>query len=75
MTELDLDNAQFEATARDLEAWLGAQAEQGVPELVLVGLLRGYADEIQDQGYVPRSWRNLNRASIDEPQSIKSTHR
>lgn len=45
-----------EETAQALEHWLADQAADGVSELVLIGLLRGYADKIQRRGYVPRSW-------------------
>ncbi len=41
---------------QDLERWLLRQAQAGVPELVLVGLLREYADLIENQGVIPRSW-------------------
>jgi len=41
---------------QDLERWLLLQAQAGVPELVLVGLLREYADVIERRGVVPRSW-------------------
>lgn len=46
----------FDDAARDLEQWLAVQAANGTPEVVLVGLLYGYADAIKDHGYVPRSW-------------------
>jgi len=52
----DLDDEQFEQVARSLERWLASQAAEDVPELVLVGLLHGYADAIEEHGYVPRSW-------------------
>lgn len=32
------------------------QAAQGVPELVLVGLLYGSADMIKANGCIPRAW-------------------
>jgi len=37
-----------------LERWLVRQATQGVPELVLVSLLREAADDIEERGYVSR---------------------
>jgi hypothetical protein len=46
-----IEEAEFE-----LEEWLVEQAENGVPEIVLVGLLRDYADDIERLGYVPRMW-------------------
>lgn len=42
--------------AGELGVWLVETAEQGVPELVLVALLRAYATTIEDRGYVPRAW-------------------
>lgn len=54
----DIDDEQFEQVAQELERWLGDQATGGTPELVLVGLLRGYADAIEEHGYVPRSWKS-----------------
>lgn len=39
---------------RALERWLMKQATQGVPELVLVSLLRDVADDIEGRGYVSR---------------------
>ncbi|CQH64506.1 uncharacterized protein HHUB_5048 (plasmid) [Halobacterium hubeiense] len=40
----------------ELEEWLVEQAENGVAEIVLIGLLRDYADDIEHLGYVPRMW-------------------
>jgi hypothetical protein len=51
----------FDQTAQALEQFLATQAQAGVSELVLVGLLRGYADEIEAHGYIPRSWAASNR--------------
>lgn len=58
----------FEETAQALEHWLATKAEAGVSELVLVGLLRGYADEIQRHGYIPRSWNKdtTHEIPVDE---------
>jgi len=58
MAVTDRDDEQFEQVAQSLEWWLACQATDDVPELVLVGLLRGYADAIEEQGYVPRSWHD-----------------
>ena len=41
-------------TERALERWLLKQATQGVPELVLISLLREAADDIEERGYVSR---------------------
>jgi len=45
----------------ELEEWLVEQAENGVPEIVLIGLLRDYADDIEHLGYVPRMWGESER--------------
>lgn len=50
------DSEMNNAIGRELEAWLVECAEGGVPELVLVALLRAYARTIEERGYVPRSW-------------------
>jgi hypothetical protein len=42
--------------AVELEQWLVEQAESGILETVLIGLLRDYADDIEHLGYVPRMW-------------------
>ncbi|MBV0903490.1 hypothetical protein [Haloarcula salina] len=48
----------IDETAQALEQFLATRAQTGVSELVLVGLLREYADEIETLGYIPRSWRD-----------------
>jgi hypothetical protein len=45
----------------ELEKWLIEQAENGVPEIVLIELLRDYADDIEHLGYVPRMWGESER--------------
>ena len=47
-------NREGEGPERALEQWLERQATQGVPELVLVSLLREAADDIEERGYVSR---------------------
>jgi hypothetical protein len=47
---------EIEAAEVELEEWLVEQAETGIPEIVLIGLLRDYADDVEDLGYVPRMW-------------------
>ena len=49
---------EIEEAEADLEQWLVEQAEDGIPEIVLIGLLRDYADDVEDLGYVPRMWGN-----------------
>jgi hypothetical protein len=52
---------EIEEAEVELEEWLVEQAENGVPEIVLVGLLRDYADDIEHLGYVPRTWGEAER--------------
>jgi len=51
---VDLD--EMEEAGNELEEWLVEQAENGILEIVLIGLLRDYADDIEQLGYVPRMW-------------------
>jgi|AntDeeMetagen134_2_1112570.scaffolds.fasta_scaffold01121_8 hypothetical protein len=53
---MSVDRTQIKEAEVELEQWLVEQAENGVPELVLIGLLRNYADDIEQLGYVPRMW-------------------
>lgn len=46
--------AEIEAAEASLETWLVEQAEAGVPETVLVGVLREYAADVERLGPVPR---------------------
>ncbi|MFC5368621.1 MULTISPECIES: hypothetical protein [Haloferacaceae] len=55
---MSVDLNEIEQAEVDLEEWLVEQAASGVPELVLVNLLRDYADDVEDLGYVPRTWGN-----------------
>ena len=52
--------SHIESAATTLEAWLVSHADAGIPELVLVGLLREYADRIAELGHIPRSWSTTN---------------
>jgi len=52
---------EIEEAEVELEEWLVEQAENGVPEIVLIGLLRDYADDIEQLGYVPRMWGDSER--------------
>jgi len=40
---------EIEEAEVELEEWLVEQAENGVPEIVLIGLLRDYADDIEQK--------------------------
>lgn len=53
---MSVDLTEIEETEVELEQWLVEQAEEGIPEIVLIGLLRGYADDIEHLGHVPRMW-------------------
>ncbi|QKY20535.1 hypothetical protein B4589_009155 [Halolamina sp. CBA1230] len=52
---------EIEEAEVELEEWLVEQAENGVPEIVLIGLLRDYADDVEHLGYVPRMWGESER--------------
>jgi len=52
---------EIEEAKVELEQRLVDQAENGLPEVVLVGLLRDCADDIEHLGYVPRMWGGSNR--------------
>nr|WP_276302762.1 hypothetical protein [Halorussus sp. DT80] len=59
----------MDAVEHDLERWLLRQAQAGVPELVLVDLLREYADVIERQGMISRSWDGPSCTSQHSTQS------
>lgn len=61
---VDQDHCDLEQAEAELEAWLARKATDGIPELVLGGLLREYAAEIERLGYIPRTWGE-NDASRD----------
>ncbi|WP_180271736.1 hypothetical protein [Halorubrum persicum] len=52
---------EIEEAEVELEEWLVEQAENGIPEIVLIGVLRDYADDIEHLGYVPRMWGESER--------------
>jgi hypothetical protein len=58
---MSVDLTEIEEAEVELEEWLVEQAENGIPEIVLVGLLRDYADDIEHLGYVPRMWGKSER--------------
>jgi hypothetical protein len=55
MTENEL--SELVEAEQQLEQLLVTTAEDGVPELALIAILRDYADLVEEQGYVPRTWR------------------
>lgn len=58
---MSVDLNEIEQAEDELEDWLVDQAESGVPEVVLIGHLRDYADDIEHLGYVPRMWGYSDR--------------
>jgi hypothetical protein len=53
---MSIEIDEIEQAEVDLEQWVVDQAESGIPEIVLVSLLRDYADDIEHLGYIPRTW-------------------
>lgn len=53
---MSVDLTEIEEAEVELEEWLVKQAENGIPEIVFIGLLRDYADDIDHLGYVLRMW-------------------
>jgi len=68
---------RIDGVEQNLERWLLLQARAGIPELVLLGLLREYADVIERHGVIPRSWdRRRTRVSTrhgDRPVDERSS--
>jgi hypothetical protein len=52
----DSDPAAINDARDALQRLLAEQAQAGVPEQVLVGLLREQAVAIERRGYIPRRW-------------------
>ena len=53
--------------ARDaLQRLLAEQTQAGVPEQVLVGLLREQAASIERRGYIPRRWTQPNQQEASQ---------
>lgn len=61
------DPAALEAAEDELEQWLVEHAKAGVPEIVLVGLLRDYAQDVERRGFVPRRWYPETERPDGEP--------
>lgn len=53
---MSVEPAEIEKAESELEEWLVEQASGGIPEIVLVGILRDYAGDVENLGYVPRMW-------------------
>lgn len=52
----DNEPVDVEDAREALQSLLAQQAQAGVPEQVLVGLLREQAAKIERRGYIPRRW-------------------
>ncbi len=48
------DPEHYREAAQELSQWLQRHAADGVPELVLIDLLRTTADSVEQRGYVSR---------------------
>jgi len=55
---MSIELNETEEAEVELEEWLVEQAESGAPEIVLTGILRDYADDVERLGYVPRMWES-----------------
>ncbi|WP_276302537.1 hypothetical protein [Halorussus lipolyticus] len=62
-TQRPFGQSRIDTVEQDLKRWLLLQAQAGVPELVLVDLLREYADVIEHRGVIPRSWDEASRGN------------
>ncbi|WP_430639638.1 hypothetical protein [Haloferax volcanii] len=62
----DSDPAAIEDAREELQGLLVAQAQAGVPEQVLVELLREQAAEIEQFGYIPRRWEQPDQQEISK---------
>jgi hypothetical protein len=58
---MSIELNETEEAEVELEEWLVEQAESGVPEIVLIGILRDYADDVERLGYVPRDVGEFRR--------------
>jgi hypothetical protein len=57
------DSDIYREAVQDLEKWLRAYAKAGIPELVLIQLLRDQARNVEREGYVSR----IERPSVGNP--------
>ena len=58
---MPVDLNEIEETEIELEQWLVEQAQNGIPEIVLIELLRDYVENIERLSYVPRMWGASDR--------------
>ena len=59
LAEMTPISHRINRTDQSLRRWFTILARAGVPELVLVALLRSHADRIEQRGYVPQAWDDL----------------
>lgn len=57
LERMDIDDAIYEVLVQ--------YADRGVPELVLLGVLREHARRIERNGYLPRRYGNAGRTRFD----------
>ena len=62
----DSDLVAIEDARAALQGLLAEQAQAGVPEQVLVGLLREQAAEIEQFGYIPRRWEQPDQQEVSK---------
>jgi len=62
----DNDLRAVEDAREGLQSLLVEQAQAGVPEQVLVGLLREQAVEIEQFGYIPRRWEQSDQQEVSK---------
>jgi hypothetical protein len=63
---MNADTHRIDCVDRELGRWLVEQARAGVPELVLLVLLRSYAERIERHSCIPRAWGHLNPTESTE---------
>ncbi|GGN25959.1 hypothetical protein [Halarchaeum nitratireducens] len=62
----DNDLKAVEDAREGLQSLLVEQAQAGVPEQVLVGLLREQAAKIEQFGYIPRRWEQPDQQEVSK---------
>lgn len=62
----DNDLKAVEDAREGLQSLLVEQAQAGVPEQVLVGLLREQAAEIEQFGYISRRWEQPDQQEVSK---------
>lgn len=70
-TNMNTDSNRIDRVDRELGHWLAVQAQAGVPELVLLALLRSYVGRIERRGYIPRAWGDLHPTESTERNYVR----